>query len=174
MFHRMKKRRRALSYAVAVGFAAISVGVFASGLGGKIAQTGAEVFSSSTLSFSRATTTDPVLPEKPAITHLATPVPLRAIYMTQCAVGTPSFRKDLVGLIDGTELNAVVIDIKDYTSRLAFTPADPSLKASVSDVCGARDMEAFIKELHDKNIYASISLAPQTSETDAFSEGSAG
>ncbi|MDP3965374.1 MAG: putative glycoside hydrolase [bacterium] len=149
----MKKRRRALSYAAAVGFAAISVGVFASGLGGKIAQTGAEVFSSSTLSFSRATTTDPVLPEKPAVTHLATPVPLRAIYMTQCAVGTPSFRKDLVGLIDGTELNAVVIDIKDYTGRLAFTPADPSLKASVSDACGARDMEAFIKELHDKNIY---------------------
>ena len=149
----MKKRRRALSYAAAVGFAAISVGVFASGLGGKITQTGTEVFSSSTLSFSRATTTNPVLPEKPAVTHLTTPVPLRAIYMTQCAVGTPSFRKDLVGLIDSTELNSVVIDIKDYTGRLAFTPADPSLKASVSEACGARDMEAFIKELHDKNIY---------------------
>ncbi len=90
---------------------------------------------------------------KPAVVHIATPVPVRAIYMTQCAVGTPSLRKSLVDLIDGTELNAVVIDIKDYTGKLAFTPEDPALKDSVSDECGAKDMKELIKELHDKNIY---------------------
>ena len=90
---------------------------------------------------------------KPNVLHIATPVPVRAIYMTQCVVGTPSMREDLVKLIDDTELNAVVIDIKDYTGKLAFTPEDPALKDSVSDQCGAKDMEEFIRKLHDKSIY---------------------
>ncbi|MDO8482112.1 MAG: putative glycoside hydrolase [bacterium] len=149
----MKERRRASAYAAAFGFTIIAVGVFASGLGGKISQAGAGAFSSTSLSFSRATTTIPALPEKPKVAHLAIPIPVRAIYMTQCVVGTPSFRSDLVKLIDTTELNAVVIDIKDYTGRLAFTPEDPSLKDSVSPTCRAPDMKEFIKELHEKNIY---------------------
>ena len=90
---------------------------------------------------------------KPNVLHIATPVPVRAIYMTQCVVGTPSMREDLLKLIDDTELNAVVIDIKDYTGKLAFTPEDPALKDSVSDQCGAKDMEEFIRKLHDKSIY---------------------
>lgn len=94
-----------------------------------------------------------LIPDKPSVTHITTPVPMRAIYMTQCVVGTPSMREDLVKLIDDTELNSIVIDIKDYTGKLAFTPTDPSLKESVSLDCGARDMEEFIKKLHDKNIY---------------------
>ncbi len=85
--------------------------------------------------------------------HIATPNPLRGIYMSQCVVGTPSFRDKLVQLIDDTSLNAVVIDIKDYTGRIGFTTDNPILKASVSDKCGARDMKEFVKRLHDKGIY---------------------
>lgn len=85
--------------------------------------------------------------------HLSTPDTVRAIYMTECAVGTPSLRESLVTLIEDTELNAVVIDIKDYTGRLAFTPEDPELAASQSDACGANDMKEFITELHAKNVY---------------------
>ncbi len=83
------------------------------------------------------------------------PVPdsVKAIYMTQCVVGTPSFRADLVELIEETELNAVVIDIKDYTGKLAFTTEHPALAASVSDQCGASDMKDFIQMLHAKGIY---------------------
>jgi hypothetical protein len=99
---------------------------------------------STTLAASTATSTTP---------HIATPSPVKAIYMTQCAVGTPSLRNSLVSLIDTTELNAVVIDIKDYTGKLSFTPDDPSLADSVSHACGASDMKAFIQTLHDKNIY---------------------
>jgi len=149
----MKVRRRKHAYAVATGFAIIAIGVFANGTGGRITQIGSDAFPSSSLSFSRGTTSVPILPEKPKVKHVATPTSVRAIYMSQCVVGTPGFRSDLVKLIDTTELNAVVIDIKDYTGRLSFTPADPSLKESVSPACGARDMEAFIKELHEKNVY---------------------
>lgn len=85
--------------------------------------------------------------------HISTPKPLRAIYMSQCVVGTPSFREKLVNLIDETELNAVVIDIKDYTGKISFPTENPALKDSVSDACGARDMQEFIAMLHEKGIY---------------------
>src|SRR3989338_8354624 len=95
-----------------------------------------------------------VLPEEiPVVPHLKTPKPVRAIYMTQCVVGTPSFRSELVKLIDDTELNAVIIDIKDYSGKLAFIPKATELQASISDKCRASDMETFIKMLHEKDIY---------------------
>lgn len=73
--------------------------------------------------------------------------------MSQCVVGTPSFREELVELIDTTELNSVVIDIRDYTGKIAFPTDHPLLKDTVSDECGAKDMKAFIEKLHEKNIY---------------------
>lgn len=85
--------------------------------------------------------------------HVSTPEAVKGIYMSQCVVGTPSFRDSLVTLIDETSLNSVVIDIKDYAGKIAFTTDDPILKDSVSDACGARDMKAFVQSLHDKNIY---------------------
>jgi hypothetical protein len=92
-------------------------------------------------------------PEKPKVQHVATPKNLGGIYMSQCVVGTPSFRDKLVALIDDTSLNAVVIDIKDFTGKIAFTTDNPVLAASVSDECGARDMKDFVKLLHEKGIY---------------------
>lgn len=88
-----------------------------------------------------------------AITHIETPEAVRAIYMSQCVVGTPSFRAKLADLIDRTELNAVVIDIRDYTGKIAFPTDNPMLADMVSDGCGARDMRAYIKSLHDRGIY---------------------
>ncbi|MEX0933951.1 MAG: putative glycoside hydrolase [Candidatus Paceibacterota bacterium] len=87
------------------------------------------------------------------VTHQKTPEAVRAIYMTQCVVGTVSFRERLVSLIEETELNAVVIDIKDYTGKIAFKSEHPLLKEFVSDTCGAYDMKEFIGTLHKKNIY---------------------
>jgi len=83
------------------------------------------------------------------------PVPdaVKSIYMSQCVVGTPSFREDLVALTRETELNSIIIDIKDYTGKLAFTTDHPDLVASVSDQCGARDMASFIEYLHTEGIY---------------------
>ncbi|MDO8561371.1 MAG: putative glycoside hydrolase [bacterium] len=151
----MKEHRRKRTYAFALGAVVIAIGIFAGGMGGRITRAGESGFPflSPSLSFTRATTTAPVIPEKPKVAHIATPSSVRAIYMTQCVVGTPSFRASLVKFIDATELNAVVIDIKDYTGRLAFTPEDPSLKDSVSPDCRAPDMKEFIKGLHEKNIY---------------------
>ena len=86
-------------------------------------------------------------------THLPTPPSVKAIYMTSCVVGTPSFRESLAKLIGETELNSVVIDIKDFTGNLSFIPDSPELKGAVSKNCLAPDMRKFIKSLHDKEIY---------------------
>jgi len=90
---------------------------------------------------------------EPEVIHIPTPTPVRSVYMTSCAAATPSFRQHLTKLIDETELNAIVIDIKDYTGRLSYIPDEPSLQPFLSNRCYAADMKAFIKTLHEKNIY---------------------
>ena len=73
--------------------------------------------------------------------------------MTSCVVGTPSFRDDLVKLVEETELNSIIIDIKDFSGTLSFTPQSEELKPAVSKRCMAPDMKAFIESLHDNGIY---------------------
>ncbi|MEK7155482.1 MAG: putative glycoside hydrolase, partial [Patescibacteria group bacterium] len=92
-------------------------------------------------------------PAKQEVAHIPTPESVKAVYMSQCAAGTPSFREALTKLIDTTELNAIVIDIRDYTGKIAFPTDNPILKDMVSDECGARDMKKFLEDLHVKNIY---------------------
>jgi hypothetical protein len=94
-----------------------------------------------------------VKPAALAIVHLPTPSSLKAIYMSQCVAGTPSFRNSLVKFIEDSALNAVVIDIRDYSGKISFRTDNPVLKDSVSSACGATDMPQFIQTLHDKGIY---------------------
>ena len=116
----------------------------------------AALASAPSVSFIRlgATSTLPTLESQPSVMHLLTPEPMYAIYMTQCAVGTPSLRNTLVEFIDATTLNAVVIDIKDYAGKISFPTENPALAGSVSEKCGADDMKEFIEKLHKKGIYA--------------------
>jgi hypothetical protein len=81
------------------------------------------------------------------------PEPLYAIYMSQCVVGTPSFREELVAFVENTALNAIVIDIKDYSGTISFPTNDERFESASLVQCGARDMRAFIETLHEKNIY---------------------
>ena len=106
-------------------------------------------------SVSSATSTDSTgSPQaRSLVAHVPTPTPLKAIYMSQCVVGTPSFRESLVTFVEETELNAIVIDIKDFSGGIAFQTDNPILKESVSDECGAWDMKEFIERLHEKEIY---------------------
>lgn len=91
--------------------------------------------------------------QKPKVTHIKTPAAVKAIYMSSCVAGTINFRKELVDLIERTELNSVIIDIKDYSGLLSFKSTDPQLASLLSDRCNAPDMQEFIATLHEKNIY---------------------
>lgn len=91
-----------------------------------------------------------ILPEPRAV-HLTTPRPLKAMYMTACVAATPSWRNSLQRLIETTELNAVVIDIKDSTGTVSFNSGIPD--SSGGKGCVVSDLKEFIAELHSKNIY---------------------
>lgn len=124
-----------------------------------LVSSGADIFGSvapSSVTFSRGTpprAEGASEPARPQATHIATPQNVKAVYMSQCAAGTPSFRESLTKLIDETELNAIVIDIRDYTGGIAFPTENPILSDMVSDECGARDMKEFVASLHEKGIY---------------------
>lgn len=87
------------------------------------------------------------------VTHVATPEPLKAVYMTSWAAGNARFRKELFDLVDNTEINAVVIDIKDYTGKISFPVEDPLLVEIGSSEKRIPDIKKFISELHERNVY---------------------
>lgn len=103
-----------------------------------------------------ATSTGPLSnaqPSEPAVAHLPTPNPLKALYITSWVAGTPNWRAQLIKLVEDTELNAVVIDIKDYSGRISFHVSDPALRAVGSGSNRISDVEDFIRELHAKDVY---------------------
>ena len=94
-----------------------------------------------------------IIKPRPKATHLKTPEPLKAVYMTSWVAGSKERRGKIVELIERTELNAIVIDIKDYSGRIAFRVYDPYLKEIGSVEKRIPDVFEFIQELHEKNIY---------------------
>lgn len=88
------------------------------------------------------------------VKHVPLPEQVKAIYMTSCVAGTPSFRTRLVELMQETEINSVIIDIKDYSGTISF-PAESEEwgPAWLEARCGTRDMPALVEMLHDNNIF---------------------
>lgn len=108
---------------------------------------------SSEVSFSQSATTTEKIVKKKAVVHIKTPEPLKGVYMTQCVAGTPSFREKLVKLIEETEINAIVIDVKDYTGTVSFSTGNPTIDSLGGTGCKVSDMQDFVDTLHQKNIY---------------------
>jgi len=91
---------------------------------------------------------------RPVISHVPLPEQVKAIYMTSCVAGTPSFRTKLVELIRETELNAVIIDIKDYSGTISFPAQSIAWQEAWQEArCGTRDMPQLIEMLHDNGIF---------------------
>lgn len=92
-------------------------------------------------------------PEKIVVTHIETPESVKAVYMSSWVAGTKSIRNKIITLVEETEINAVVIDIKDYTGKISFTPKNGTLLAYGSSEKRISDIDELISELHSKNIY---------------------
>ncbi|MEZ4114598.1 MAG: putative glycoside hydrolase, partial [Candidatus Paceibacterota bacterium] len=95
-----------------------------------------------------------VVPEEKFVaTHVETPAQVKAIYMSSWVAGTPSFREKLVKIIDETEINSVVIDIKDYTGKVSFKVDEKPFSDLDSSENRISDVKEFISRLHHKGIY---------------------
>ncbi len=87
------------------------------------------------------------------VTHIKTPSQVKAIYMTSWVGGNVSFRDSLVKIIDDTEINSVVIDIKDYTGFVSYNVSDDVLGGMGGKEIRIPDVRQFIDSLHKKGIY---------------------
>jgi len=93
------------------------------------------------------------VPERFQPIYLKTPGSLRGIYMTSWVAGTKSIRGGVISLIEETELNAIIIDIKDDTGRISYLVEDQFLKNIGSNENRIPNIKEFIKYLNEKDIY---------------------
>lgn len=87
------------------------------------------------------------------VTHIKTPEQVRAIYLSSWTAGYAKYRDPLIKLVDDTELNAMVIDVKDSTGRIGFQTSDKDLNAIGSVEGRIPDVRTLTNILHQKNIY---------------------
>jgi len=84
-----------------------------------------------------------------------TPMVPKALYLSFYGIGSTKLREAALGLIDKTELNAVVIDVKGDRGMIAFKTAIPlAEQAHSNQLATMRDAKAMLDRLHHDNIYA--------------------
>lgn len=112
-----------------------------------------QFFSVSYDSDAAVATSDSPAPKVFVATHVKTPESVKALYMTSWVGGNEKRRSELVELVDTTELNSIVVDIKDYTGLVAFPIEGFLLPDMLSVEKRIPDIREFIARLHEKNIY---------------------
>lgn len=102
-----------------------------------------------------ATATPSVIPKvAEGVSHRKTPIPVKAIYVSQCAATTKSFRDRVAKLVTEREINSVIIDVKDFTGALSFRAVDKDLLSTYDHArCPVKDMKEYIAELHEADVY---------------------
>lgn len=116
------------------------------------------------------------LSEKLNIKHITTPKSVKALYMSAWGASSPILRDPIIKAIDDTELNAIVIDVKDYTGYISFKLEQ--LNSTTSNSIIASDtlkyasiykykntankipqLNNLIQSLHNKGIYVIARIA---------------
>lgn len=100
------------------------------------------------------------------VKHVPLPEQVKTIYMTSCVAGTTEFRERLVRFVKETEINSIIIDIKDYSGTISFPAESDAWKPAWANArCGTPDMKGLVEMLHDNNIYV---IARMTVFQDPF------
>lgn len=98
-----------------------------------------------------ATTTPEVT--LPQTVHMVPPEPVKALYVSSWVAATPKILERVLKLVDDTEANAVVLDIKDATGRVSFLVDDPTIKDTGSPENRIKNIKELLERLHAKDIY---------------------
>jgi hypothetical protein len=95
------------------------------------------------------------LSQRPGLDVQLQPNPVRATYMTYFAIGGEDYRQDMYRLLDTTEVNAVVVDVKgdygllSYKSRVPLAEQIGANSAPTID-----DLDGLLQSLHQHGAYA--------------------
>ncbi len=87
------------------------------------------------------------------------PKEVKAIYSTTWTAITENGINRLIDLIGKTEVNAIVIDIKDYTGKVSFNTNSLIINSIESENGRISNLINLINRLHNKNIYAIARVA---------------
>jgi hypothetical protein len=88
----------------------------------------------------------------PLTIHQPKPETVKALYMTQCAATSPILNEHLLKLADETEINSMVVDVKDYSGTVIFA-ANSKTAIIGGNGCTHQDFGNLIKILHEHNLY---------------------
>lgn len=77
---------------------------------------------------------------------------VRAVYLTSWVAGSPERVREALALARTTEINGVIIDVKDYTGVVAFATHNPLIEDLRSDH-PRFDLATLTEQLHREGIY---------------------
>ncbi|HBL36787.1 MAG TPA: hypothetical protein DDZ55_08255 [Firmicutes bacterium] len=97
----------------------------------------------------------PLEPEPPFPRVTPTPMPaaVKGVYTTGWVAGTPSLFNRLLRFVDATEVNSLVIDIKDDTGTLSYQSSLPIVNVLGSWERKIPDVQILLQTLQQKKIY---------------------
>ncbi|OGH79202.1 MAG: hypothetical protein A3G08_04015 [Candidatus Magasanikbacteria bacterium RIFCSPLOWO2_12_FULL_47_9b] len=84
---------------------------------------------------------------------------VKGVYLTAYSASREEKIKEIIALSDATELNAVIIDIKDYSGSVLYESSVPAVAALGTQKKRIHDLPALISLLHEHNMYV---IARQT------------
>ncbi|MFA5188390.1 MAG: putative glycoside hydrolase [Patescibacteria group bacterium] len=84
---------------------------------------------------------------------------IKGLYLTSNSAGSSAKIDNIISFMKGSALNAVVIDIKDYSGVIAYDSQIDLVNQLQTDRNLIKDVPGLIKKLHDNNIYV---IARQT------------
>jgi len=84
---------------------------------------------------------------------------VKAIYLTSWSAATPTRLSRAIQLTRDTELNAVVIDVKDFTGKVFFETSNPLISELKSVEPRLGDLKRLVDRLHENSIYVIVRIA---------------
>ncbi len=93
------------------------------------------------------------------VAHIKMPDEVKALYMTSFIASEPKLRQRIHNIINDTNINALVIDVKDYTGKIAFQSENQELLDYGSGENRIKDLKDFLDSLHKDGIYTIARIA---------------
>src|SRR3989338_2765103 len=89
----------------------------------------------------------------------AKPITVKGLYLTASSAASARTRERIINLINETELNSVIIDIKDYSGNVLYDSNLDIVNELDTERVVMRDVKEVINEFHAADVYV---IARQT------------
>jgi len=82
------------------------------------------------------------------------PFEARGIYVPFAVLSVPTWIEDILTMVEHSELNSVVVDVKSESGRIAWVSAVPLAKEVGAYQTGLMDLTEFLRRCRRRNVYA--------------------